>query len=215
MVVNCSVFTFHWVSDVTLTVPSPSDASSWCGVAISHWNELSKSSFFANYANVFGQVRIDSIRAKITGAPSSNSFLCPLVVLAFDRSGLSPDSVDTGGESKEVNLTPDASFLVSTHPNSRIYSWFPGNSFHAFQSIDPTTLAERSMYVSTEELANEYVSGKAGKPSTLTSPFADPSHVFKPQTLIAVHIPVASTEEGPSTFTFTVELSYVVTFRGL
>lgn len=70
------------------------------------------------------------------------------------------------------------------------------------------------MFVSTSDVVS--LSSTADRDTDLSLPFATPTYPWKPQTLIAVRTPVVNTgEEGSTTFTFTVEMNFFVTFRGL
>lgn len=219
------------VRNVTLSLPVPSEAdkdkdTSWCGVVLHHWNELASSAFYANYAGMYDQMKLNSVKLRITGATNNlgaavlaNPYSCPQVVLALDRNGLDSPSVYTATHADpEIRLTTPASAQVSTYSSSRLYAWSSGNSFRAFQTVFPSSIQEKGMYVSTSDV-QAFAVPDGEEPQqvdlpALANPVATACYPWKPQTLLAVRSPVANTD-GPTTFTFTVEMSFAVTFRGL
>lgn len=168
---------------------------------------------------MYDQMKLNSVRVKITGATNNlglnvlqNPYSCPQVVLAIDRNGFSTtDDYAYDEADHEIRLVPAVAADTSTYSSSRLYSWSSGNSFRAFQTIFPSTMQEKSMFVSTGDVQS------MGSPDAneLSLPVATPSYPWKPQTLIAVRTPVANTGEEETTFTFTVEMNFSVTFRGL
>lgn len=213
------------VRNVTLTIPAGAGANAWCAVALHHWSELALCDFYKNIAGMYDQIKLNFVRVNITGATNnlgasvlSNPYSCPQVVLALDRNGLNSEAdYDLTTNPGEINLTPDVASRVSTYSSSRLYSWSSGNSFRVFHSIFPSSMQEKSMFVSTSDVVS--LSSTADRDTDLSLPFATPTYPWKPQTLIAVRTPVVnSSGEGssiPTTFTFTVEMNFSVTFRGL
>lgn len=171
-------------------------------IAINHWDQLRQSEFFPNYAPMFDQVKINSIRIKITGSQAGSAMtsnISPAVVCAFDRNGL---SVGQSVSSK----------AISTYSSAQLKQWSTGNAFSMYQYIVPSTIMEKGMYLGTEALVEP--TGTNAVSTNPCSNLSDPMLPFKPITLLAVDMGGVSAT-APQTFAFTIEFEFNVTFRGM
>lgn len=170
-------------------------------IAINHWNQLRLSEFFPNYAPMFDQMKINSIRVKITGSQAGSAMtsnISPAVVCAFDRNGLSVgQSVQSGA--------------ISTYSSAQLKQWSTGNAFVMYQWITPSTMMEKGQYLPTESLQDPTTNTDSTNPCNNLS---DPTLPFKPITLLAVDMGGVSAS-AEQTFAFTIEFEFNVTFRGM
>ncbi|AKO71488.1 putative CP [Chimpanzee faeces associated circular DNA virus 1] len=167
---------------------------------INHWNNLRLSTYFGNYAPMYDQMKLDKIRIKVTGSQSGTAMTAnwsPSIVLAFDRNGLT-----TGQQ-----MTSD---VVSTYSSAQLKQWSTGNAFTMYQTIYPSTIMEKGMYIPTESLQDPLTVADATNPCYN---YASSTLPFKPLTLLAVDM--GGNLESSNTFAFTIEYEYTVTFRGM
>lgn len=164
------------------------------------WDQLRQSSFFTNYSGMYDQIKLDSIRLKLSGAwqqKTSNNDQIPVVTTAFDRNGF----VD--------GTTPDAS-RVPTYSSALSKPWSLGSAFSQTRSLYSSTMAEKSQYIPCTTLANPATVSNCTNPcwngSCLTCP-------FKP--IYLVHAKLPTNAEADYTLHLTVEYDFCVTFRGL
>lgn len=168
---------------------------------INHWNQLRLSQFFPNYSPMYDQMKLDKVRVKITGSQAGTamtSTISPAVVAAFDRNGLSPGQDTTSG-------------AISTYSSAQLKQWSTGNAFSMYQTIYPSTIMEKGQYIPTESLQDPDTVQDTTNPCVNE---ADPTLPFKPLTLLAVDMGGVSSTAA-QTFSFTIELEYTVTFRGM
>lgn len=167
-------------------------------ISINHWNSLRLSEFYGNYSPMYDQVKIDKIRIKVTGNQAGSamtSILSPSVVLAFDRNGIDSDPTTA---------------IISTYSSAQLKQWSTGNAFVMYQTIYPSTIMEKGMYIPTESLLNPSDDATSLNPCVRDT---TPTIPFKPITLLGVDLGVAATSD--QTFAFTLEFEYTVTFRGM
>nr|WDW25909.1 MAG: putative capsid protein [Canine stool-associated circular virus] len=168
---------------------------------INHWNQLRLSQYFPNYSPMYDQVKIDKIRVKITGSQAGSavtSNISPAIIAAFDRNGLDVAQ----------NLTSAA---ISTYSSAQLKQWSTGNSFVMYQTIYPSSIMEKGQYIPTNSLQDPTSVTATTNPCVNQS---DPTLPFKPITLLAVDMG-GVTAAADQVFSFTVELEYTVTFRGM
>lgn len=171
-------------------------------VAINHWDQLRQSQYFPNYAPMFDQIKINSIRVKITGSQAGSAMtsnVSPAIVCAFDRNGLSV------GQS--IN-----SSTISTYSSAQLKQWSTGNAFCMYQYIYPSTIMEKGQYLPTESLVES--TGADAISKNPCNNLSDPTLPFKPITLLAVDMG-GVVFSAAQTFSFTIEFEYNVTFRGM
>lgn len=167
-------------------------------ISINHWNSLRLSEFYGNYSPMYDQVKIDKIRIKVTGNQAGSAMtsnLSPSVVLAFDRNGIDTDPTTA---------------IISTYSSAQLKQWSTGNAFVMYQTIYPSTIMEKGMYIPTESLLNPSDDATALNPCVRDT---TPTIPFKPITLLGVDLGVAASSD--QTFAFTLEFEYTVTFRGM
>ena len=214
---------------VTVPKGKPSGA-----LYISHWDQLRNSQFFSNYSGMYDQMKLDKSKMKITGSSinvvSGTVFASPSIVLAVDRNGLSPQQF--------VNLPDDANpkymlnpDIVSTYSSSALRQWSSGNAFVMYQTVYPSTIAEKGQYLPTNSLSEpqpasdtlpqDFPSGALpefpppvvqGNPCSVWQSTSVP---YKPVSLLAVRLPGDSTTGNDGFFWFTIEFEFTVTFRGM
>lgn len=228
---DSTTVTINRVATFMVTVPKgkPSGA-----LYISHWDQLRNSQFFSNYTGMYDQMKLDKSKMKITGSSinvvSGTVFASPSIVLAVDRNGLSPQQF--------VNLPDDANpkymlnpDIVSTYSSSALRQWSSGNAFVMYQTVYPSTIAEKGQYLPTNSLSEpqpasdtlpqDFPSGQLpefpppvvqGNPCSVWQSTSVP---YKPVSLLAVRLPGDSTTGNDGFFWFTIEFEFTVTFRGM
>lgn len=182
-------------TQVTIASGSKSNAE-----IINHWNSLRLSTYFNNYAPMYDQMKLDKIKIKVTGSQAGSAQTgnwSPSIVLAFDRNGLS-----TG-----QHLTSD---VVSSYSSAQLKQWSSGNAFTMWQTIYPSTIMEKGMYIPTESLQDPTSVADGSNPCYN---YAHSTLPFKPMTLLAVDM--GANLSADNTFAFTIEYEYTVTFRGM
>lgn len=191
--------TINRIFGTALTVPAQEGTTA---VAISLWDEFRKSQYYNNYAPMFDQVCINKIRVKFTGqnAINAGTAYSPTMIMAFDRNGLDPSSTSI----------PNAD-LISTYSSAQIKQWSTGNAFAMYQTIYPTTIAEKGQYVPTTSLMQ--ATGTADTPSNPCNLISYMGLPFKPVVLLATALPVVPATAV--TLQLMCEIEYVVTFRGM
>lgn len=199
---DSTTVTINRIASVNVQIESGNTAGS---AYIQHWDSLFNSQFYSNYSSMYDQMKIDRIRVKLVGnsatTNTSSQFFSPTVILAFDRNGIDTTQAQNG-------LAPE---LVSTYSSAQLKNWSTGNAFSMYQTIYPSTMQEKSQYVSTNLLA------PSNDGSTSTYPrdiYTNPACPFKPITLLSVVLN-GLTVEATQTFGFTAEIEYTVTFRGM
>lgn len=149
-------------------------------------------------------MKLDRIKVKLTGSQAGTATtanISPTVVLAFDRNGLSTGQTPT----------PE---LIATYSSSQVKQWSQGNAFVMYQTIYPSTIMEKGMYIATDSLLDPTSEGTDDVPENPCNLYCSPQLPFKPITLIGLSTQ-AIDSSAAQTFSFNVELSYTVTFRGM
>lgn len=190
------------VSLTTIGVDNPYTGSQYVNI----WDALRTSSFFSNYSDMYDQMHLDGVRAKISGvqqAQNSSTYLTPTIYTAWDRNGFDTDPTTTLSTA-----------IISTYSSSYTKPWSLGNSFQQTRSIYPSIMSEKSQYVSPLALVDPSVTDTANTPERNPAlPLRSPSIPFKPQLLIGVSTPSALSTG--TNILFNIELDIQVTFRGL
>lgn len=221
---DSSTVVINRITTASITVPAGASNS---GYYFSLWNELIKSQFYPNYSTMYDQMKMISALIKVTGfaaASATTINISPQIVTAFDRNGIDNVVTSTGGEGEQPAVTTytpqDINYdLISTYSSAQLRSWSLGNSFVTSRRISPSTLAEKSMYVSTIQpsalqLGTTDGAGSAGA-NNLTNPFQDQAYPYKPIFFIGVDQGVANASTTTTTYTFKVEMEFSVVFRGM
>lgn len=127
--------------------------------ALNVYDALLKCSFFNNYAPMYDQFRIDKIKAKftalewptITGGGQNRNIT---VVTAFDRNGLDDGQIliPQNGNYITTNIGKD----VSSYSSALTKNLNLGAPFELIRYISPSTIAEKSQFVSCDSLRGWY-----------------------------------------------------------
>uniref|UniRef100_A0AAU8H5X3 Cap n=1 Tax=CRESS DNA virus TaxID=3138951 RepID=A0AAU8H5X3_9VIRU len=168
------------------------------GASLNIWLELTKSDFYTNYAQMYDQVKLNGVRAKINGSiqgTNTNSYLTPTITTAWDRNGLS--------------ATTPSSEDISTYSSAISKPWSLGNAFSQTRSIYPQTMQEKSEYIATQTMTTA-----ANVQASPTSPTQWNALTWKPQLLLQVALPTGA-GLGGQTMSFNIELDISIKLRGL
>lgn len=150
--------------------------------AINVFDVLLNNEFFNNYVTLYDQVKIDTVRAKIigvnwiSGKDSTNTntnnnnnnnqdetYKTPrsyIVVTAWDRTGLNDDQVILKNNMVEVDgelydqpcLYTNIGRNLSSYSSSMSKHLGPGSNYEIVRQLYPSTLAEKSQFISTSNL---------------------------------------------------------------
>lgn len=192
-------------SQVPLNIAIPVDDTSNFGV-FNLWNVLRTSSFFDNYAGMYDQVKMDSVRIRLTGSWQEQSEadhskrIIPTITTAFDRNGF-----------LDGNLPEEAAVLA--YSSALAKPWSLGSAFSQTRSLYTSTMQEKSQYIPTSSLKDPSVAANA----TCANPCWNGSCIscpFKPIYIVHGSLPTAASTSA-TTLHFTVEFDICVTFRGL
>lgn len=206
--------------------------------AINVFDALLHSEFFNNYAPMYDQVRIDKIKAKFTSlqypqSGSLNRISNISIVTAFDRNGLDPTQIYHGQSNNVETISTSIGNAVTTYSSALTKNLSYGSPFEVTRYINPTTIAEKSQYISTDSLkqwwsnydsVNNFwscgVVGDQNNPYLPNAVARNPAYLerceavpFKPTILIGVVSIENAGLTGPCIFN--VEMDVCVTFRGL
>lgn len=182
------------VVPVSITFPT---GESLGGITLNVWQQLATSSFYANYAPMYDQLKLTGVRVKINGSiqgTNVNAYLTPTITTAWDRNGLTNDQF---------------AGVISTYSSAISKPWSLGNAFIQTRSIFAQTMSEKSQYLATTSLSRA-----STDPESPTNPTPIAAIPFKPQLLIQIALPVGSALGG-QTMSFNCELDMMVKFRGL
>ena len=116
-------------------------------IAINIWYLLRESNMFDAYRGMFDQVKISGITARISGLNGSSAITMantPTICTAWDRNGI---------EAAINNPTYLSYQTVSSYSSAIISNWSPGNAFKITRRLYPSTLSEKSYYVSCGSLS--------------------------------------------------------------
>lgn len=177
-----------WSNEQTITVNTNATEGS---TYFNGWKALQNSGFYNNFAQMYDQIKLNGIRVKITLLAASSSIYSatnnPVFVSAWDRNGKSNSS----------NTLTYA--IVSSYGSAQTRPLTQGANFGVMRSVYASTMAEKSQYLPTSELAmNDWDDDRA--------------IVFKPSLLLSIHS--AGTTSAQQELKFNVEWMFDVTFRG-
>lgn len=149
--------------------------------ALNIWDLLRRSDFYQSYANMYDQIKINSIRIKLTpiafstygedGVIANNIYQTYTVVTAWDRTGLSPQQghmlYDANSNDLKVIGTSGDSFGyyvclngsdISTYSSAITKPMSPNSNTTIVRAMYPSSLAEKSFYANTSDLREWYPS---------------------------------------------------------
>lgn len=170
------------------------------------WEILRNSPFFGNYSGMYDQVKMDSVRIKLTGSWMQQSTadqtkrLIPTITTAFDRNGF----MDAD--------TPRASDVTS-YSSCISKPWSLGSAFSQTRSIYTTTMQEKSQYIPTSSLADPTDADhrNCNNPCYNRSCISCP---FKPIYIVHGFVP-SPAQDTDTVLHLVAEFDICVTFRGL
>lgn len=207
--------------------------------ALNVFDALYHSEFYNNYAPMYDQLRIDKVKAKVTAlqwpnaANNNNSNLT--IYTAFDRNGLDQGQINTINVNNNIqnnagltrHIVTTIGNDVCTYSSALSKNLNAGSPFEIIRYISPSTVQEKSQYISTDSLRKWYRSFNSDivsyandereewdanidpkNPCYLEKCDAIP---FKPTYLFGV----TSFGDLIGSCVFNVELDICVTFRGL
>lgn len=139
--------------------------------AINIYDVLRRSEFYDSYSSMYDQVRIDSITAKITALSWVNGvnsgvdnavseYLTPrslTVVTAWDRSGLDGSQMYSTLKDGNPIFYCTVSKDITTYSSAKTKHLGPGTSYEITRYLYPSTIVEKSQFVSTTDLRQQYV----------------------------------------------------------
>lgn len=190
----------------TFQVPLPANNTS-NAIIINIWKQLLTSNIFSAYSGMYDQVKITGITAKIRGLNGSSALTLsntPTICTAWDRNGL-----DTAILPNTADTTPNLTYNdITAYSSSIVTNWSPGNAFRITRHLYPSTMAEKSYYITTQSLS---LSQASRNPSfSITT---QEGQNFKPLLLIGAYC--GFTTSVDQAVGFMIEFDITVTFRGL
>jgi len=144
------------------------DPKSYAVSAVNVFDALYHSQFYANYAPMYDQVRIDKVKAKITSlefphVSERDSYTNISVVTAFDRNGL--DALQLAGFNTNGTYEGNNGYItqgtaigkdISTYSSALTKNLSFGSTFEVIRYITPFTVQEKSQYIATDSLRQWY-----------------------------------------------------------
>lgn len=198
-----------------VNIETDTDSSNTAGVYRNIYNVLAGSPMFTAFQSMYDQVKLDGATIQITQRNSNNTYQSvnnPLtIVTAWDRSGLSAITGSSGV------FTQDLSFENITQYSSAVVKpAMYGTFFRSTRRLYPSTLQEKSQWISTGSLSlpSDATSAQVNYDSP-TSPVESGSYKFKPVFIMATQSTAAAPTASTSMGQFYFEYSIPVTFRGL
>lgn len=188
----------------TFQVPVPANSTS-NAIAISIWQQLAASNMFTAYRDMYDQIKINGITARIRGLNGSTALSMantPTICTAWDRNGLEPQTPD--GAATPIVTYND----VTSYSSAIINNWSTGNAFRITRHIYPSTISEKSYYAACAALRSNEVNRNPG------ADFIQHTGVdFKPILLIGAYLGF----QGATlqSIGFMIEFDITCTFRGL
>lgn len=139
--------------------------------AINIYDVLRRSEFYSSYANMYDQVRIDSIEATITAlnwVNGSNAttesqiseYLTPKsleIVTAWDRSGLGEDQIFRSTIRDAPVFYCTIGKRIVNYSSAKTKHLGPGSAYEIKRYLYPSSLVEKSQFVNTSDLRQQYI----------------------------------------------------------
>ena len=144
------------------------DKNSYTVAALNVFDALYHSQFYANYAPMYDQVRIDKVKAKVTSLQyphkvEGESYTNISVVTAFDRNGLDTTQLvgfaNNGSHNGSDGWTTQGTYIgknVATYSSALTKNLSYGSTFEVVRYITPFTVQEKSQYIATDSLKQWY-----------------------------------------------------------
>ena len=140
--------------------------------ALNIWDLLRKSEFYQSYSNMYDQVKINSVKIKLTPKSytisNSNSYKAFTICTAWDRTGLSNEQITLQHQvinsDNEIGLlgNKDGIYVsvsaddVATYSSAVSKSLNPNTNTSIVRYLYPSSMAEKSAYVNTADLDDWY-----------------------------------------------------------
>lgn len=203
------------------------NVSSNASTMINVYDILRKSEFFTNYANMYDQFKINRIRIKLTqGNATTDAFT---LVSAWDRNGIDLSQLSytpaTASSPGSLAGTLDMPEQIRTYSSAVTKSVSSGSSFSMVRYLAPSTLAEKSQWISPSQLQPWYTAFQSTDtnryqnytiPTGTTVNTTNPSFIptdtnlqFKPTFLMTLW------SQSASQAIYNCEFDISVTFRGM
>lgn len=147
---------------------SDQDTSNGGALGISVWQLLINSDFYANYATMYDEIRMNGFRMKIIGNSAGTTILASGLssvgtVVALDRNGVRGRPLQVvRGTLGDVIPDPYIQLEASgrntpwqqalSYGSAKIKSWSPGNAFQQWISAYASNMMEKAQYVKTQSL---------------------------------------------------------------
>lgn len=196
---------------------------------VSVYDILRKSEFFNNYANMYDQFKVNRIRVKLTQGNATNGAFT--LVSAWDRNGLDANNLTKSTTNNSIAFNADQIANVRTYSSAVTKSVSNGSSFSMIRYLSPSTMQEKSQWISPSNLLGWYdtfaadsnyimyqISSESTDSATLlaarvssnpTFPQTSSSVPFKPIFLMTLWA------QATSTAVYNLEFDISVTFRGM
>lgn len=195
--------------------------------ALNVFDALLHSEFYNNYAPMYDQLKLDKVKAKFTALSwaQDNNHSNFTIYTAFDRNGLDEGQIvkAAGNTVIRTNIGQD----VITYSSALSKNLNSGAPFEVIRYINPSTVQEKSQYLSTDSLRAWYDRYDVNQMQYVNNegsdniPYVDPKNPcylekfegipFKPTYLVGVE----SFGNNGGICVFNVELDICITFRGL
>lgn len=157
---------------------------------------------------MYDQIKLNGITAKIRGLNGSSAITLsntPTIVTAWDRNGLD----NTTSPAQNVSNPPIVTYNnVSAYSSAIISNWSPGNAFKITRHLYPSTMSEKSYYITSSSLT----ANATGRNPALDYVSRDGQN-FKPILLIGAYCGFTTTVA--QAIGFMIEFDITTTFRGL
>jgi len=177
------------------------------------WNALNDSPMFRTLSSCYDQIRINNIKVKFSllAAATMTGSNCPVFGSVWDRNGFHIDQYKIGTTDfmKGSNLGWDWERFAS-YSSFEKRSMSSGSAFNATVSIYPSNMAEKSMYISTEDISKPTNFGDDS--SEICSPLSNPALPFKPQIVTGIYVQRQVAEQN---FIFSADWEIDASFRGM
>ena len=174
--ISCSTKCSCFTGSVTINTSGGSNKYNNGVYALNIWDLLRRSDFYKSYANMYDQIKINSIRIKLTpmafatlgedNSVASNMYYGYTVVTAWDRTGLNDKQCELKySRNSEIVGTPndDEGFYVtlngsdiSTYSSAVTKSMSVNSNTSIVRYMYPSNIQEKSFYVNTSDLVQWY-----------------------------------------------------------
>ena len=192
--------------DTSITVKGQGDNESTYTANIYHL--LANSPMYGAFASMYDQFKINCVSVSLAQRYVNNGVVSPLapltMVTAWDRNGL---SYNTENQELHIPTFEEISQQSSAYTKQAVY----GCTYKTKRTLYPSTLMEKSEYLSTAKLAGNVNDTDVNDPR---SKIESGSYKYKPLFMLGVQTLNAVAQNTDIT-TLDISVEFVVTFRGL